>query len=61
MPQFNINDILYKMKPIAIPNNSQPTQINPTVPTIPIELTRVPLISPEPIKTDTYPHIPQFI
>ena len=29
-PQFNINDILDKIKPIAITNNPQPNQINPT-------------------------------
>ena len=45
-PQFNINDILDKIKPIAITNNPQPTPINPTQinptqinPTVPTEPT----------------------
>ena len=60
-PQFNINDILDKIKPIT--NNPQPNPINPNPinPTIPIETTpnRVPRypISTEPTPTNINPPI----
>ena len=70
-PQSDINDILDKIKPIAITNNPQPTPINPTQinptqinPTVPTEPTPT-WVPPIPIWTESTPTninppIPQY-